>query len=275
MTPAPDLMVFYLAGLFDGDGHIGTYWQAGRRKGTRRISIEMKCEAPVRRFADFFGLRVRENRRDGATYFVAQAGARDKVFEILLTLHPYLFEKRAASEKTIASCLSRDRSRAFMAQRVATHPSIAETSRTVAGWTQNQREAWAAGLFEAEGCIVVKELKVQLQYWPIVHALRDNFGGHITINETRADRRACWRVYSRQKMYDFLARVGPGFCGSKLRQTALWLDYFVRVTRTHRFERGPVTKKYAALLTVAKNRGRCSTYVGQRVGSTPYNPVWE
>jgi hypothetical protein len=275
MTAEPDLEVFYLAGLFDGDGHVGTSWQKGRLSGTQRISLEMKCREPVRRFADYFGLKMHARPRDGATYYSVQIGAREKVFEILLTLHPYLFEKRAQSERTIASHLNRDRSPGFMAQDVATHPSIEETMNTVAGWTQKQREHWAAGMFEAEGCIVTSEVKVQIQYWPVVYALCDSFGGNVSINETRADRRACWRLYNREKVHSFLTTVGPLLCGSKLRQATLWINYFVLVTRTPRRERAAVTKHYATLLTRAKNRGKSSRYVGQRVGTTKFNPVWE
>lgn len=275
MSASPDLEVFYLAGLFDGDGHVGTSWQKGRRSGTRRISLEMKCRGPVERFANYFGLALRERLRDGAMYYAVQIGAREKVVEILLTLHPYLFEKRAASEKTIASYLNRDRTPGFMAQDVATHPSIEETMNTVAAWTQEQREHWAAGMFEAEGCIVTSEVKVQIQYWPVVYALADSFGGSVSINETRADRRACWRLYNREKVHTFLTTVGRLLCGSKLRQAALWINYFVRVTRTPRGERRAVTKHYASLLTNAKNRGRSSKYVGQHIGTTKFNPVWE
>lgn len=275
MTAEPDLEVFYLAGLLDGDGHIGTAWQKGRRLASRRVALEMKCKAPVQRFAKYFGLNMRERQRDGAAYYGVQVTARDKVAEILLTLHPYLFEKRAKSEKTIAAWLCQDRSAAFLAQNVASHPSIEETMNTVASWTPEQRAMWAAGMFEAEGCIVTAEVKVQMQYWPVVYALCDSFGGNVSINETRPDRRANWRLYNREKVRAFLTTVGPLMVGSKRRQAALWINYLVRVTRTPRRERGAVTKHYAALLTSAKNRGKCSRYGGQRITTKPFNPVWE
>ena len=119
MPSKNDLEVFYLAGLFDGDGSVSTSWPKSSPRGTRRVSLEMKCAAPVKRFADYFDLRLGKRERDGSAYYSAQIGARDKLNEILLTLHPCLFEKRAESEKTIASYLCRDRSPTFMAQTVA------------------------------------------------------------------------------------------------------------------------------------------------------------
>lgn len=97
--------LFYFGGLIDGEGHIGCQYYGERKRPV--IQLQMTCKDTVQRFADFYGLVVRElkspsriENKKWKPLFQARSECQ-KALPILKSLENYVFLKRPALKEAL------------------------------------------------------------------------------------------------------------------------------------------------------------------------------
>lgn len=134
-----ELQTAWAAGLFEGEGCIG---QSSYRTHRAVLSLGMTDEDTVRAFARIVGgghIRVARwghlNRGEKPIY-EWRASSMSDTNDVLVRLYPYLYARRSMRALV-----------AFAAN------GVEPPAKCPAATSLESRIAWAAGLFEAEGCI--------------------------------------------------------------------------------------------------------------------------
>ncbi len=92
-----DIDLAWAAGLIDGEGSIFTSNRSRRPNCTQLfLAIQMTEKAPVKRFADLFGMSCRKvgKTSTGKQIWATQTAAAQKVKDIFVLLEPYLSEHK-------------------------------------------------------------------------------------------------------------------------------------------------------------------------------------